>query len=36
VAAANRGQIVLRSAGGVVEVRFPGYLTAEEEQWLRE
>lgn len=36
VAAANRGQIVFRSAGGVVEVRFPGYLTAEEEKWLHE
>lgn len=35
-AAANRGQIVFRSAGGVVEVRFPGYLTAEEEKWLHE
>jgi hypothetical protein len=35
-AAANRGMIVLRSAGGVVEVRFPGYLTAEEEKWLCE
>jgi hypothetical protein len=24
------------NAGGVKEVRFPGYLTSEEEQWLHE
>ena len=34
--ASNRGQIVFLNAGGVKEVRFPGFLTAEEEQWLRE
>lgn len=34
--AAHRGQIVFLNAGGVKEVRFPGFLTAEEEQWLHE
>jgi len=34
--ASHRGQIVFLNAGGVKEVRFPGYLTAEEEQWLHE
>jgi hypothetical protein len=34
--ASNRGQIVFLNAGGVKEVRFPGFLTAEEEQWLHE
>jgi hypothetical protein len=29
--ASHRGQIVFMSAGGVKEVRFPGYLTPEEE-----
>ncbi len=36
VAASNRGQIVFMNAGGVKEVRFPGFLTAEEEKWLHE
>lgn len=30
--ASNRGQIVFMNAGGVMEVRFPGCLSAEEEQ----
>jgi hypothetical protein len=34
--ASHRGQIVFMNAGGVKEVRFPGYLTSEEEQWLHE
>ncbi len=34
--AANRGQIVFMHAGGVIEVRFPGYLTPTEEQWRHE
>ena len=34
--AAQRGQIVFMNAGGVMEVRFPGYLTAIEEKWLHE
>lgn len=34
--ASNRGQIVFLNAGGVKEVRFPGYLTSDEEQWLHE
>ncbi|ANQ84131.1 hypothetical protein dqs_1067 [Azoarcus olearius] len=34
--ASHRGQIVFLNAGGVKEVRFPGFLTAEEEQWLHE
>lgn len=34
--ASNRGQIVFLNAGGVKEVRFPGYLTPEEEKWLHE
>ncbi len=34
--AANRGQIILMNAGGVIEVRFPGYLTPAEEQWRHE
>lgn len=33
---ANRGQIIFMNAGGVMEVRFPGYLTPEEEQWRLE
>ena len=28
--AANRGFLVFMNAGGVMEVRFPGYLTSEE------
>ncbi|WP_407278232.1 hypothetical protein U5817_17350 [Aromatoleum evansii] len=34
--ASHRGQIVFLNAGGVKEVRFPGFLTADEEQWLDE
>ena len=34
--ASHRGQIVFLNAGGVKEVRFPGFLAAEEEQWLHE
>lgn len=34
--AANRGQIVFMNAGGVKEVRFPGFLLPEEEKWLHE
>lgn len=34
--AAHRGQIVFLNAGGVKEVRFPGFLTKAEEQWLHE
>lgn len=34
--ASNRGQIVFMNAGGVKEVRFPGYLSSEEEKWLHE
>lgn len=36
VAASNRGLLVFLNAGGVKEVRFPGYLTAEEEALLHE
>ena len=35
-AASNRGLLVYMSAGGIKEVRFPGYLTAEEEQTRQE
>jgi hypothetical protein len=35
-AASHRGYLVFMNAGGVQEVRFPGYLTAEEEQWRQE
>jgi len=34
--ASHRGHLVLMSAGGVKEVRFPGYLTAEEERRRQE
>ena len=34
--AAHRGLLVFMSAGGVKEVRFPGYLTPEEEQVRQE
>lgn len=34
--AAHRGLIVFMNAGGVKEVRFPGFLTAEEEEIRRE
>lgn len=36
LSAANLDLLVFRNAGGVMEVRFPGYLTPEEEQWLYE
>jgi hypothetical protein len=35
-AASKRGLLVFMAAGGVFESRFPGYLSAEEEGWLRE
>lgn len=34
--ASHRGLLVFLNAGGVKEVRFPDYLTAEEEQWRLE
>jgi len=34
--ASRRGLLVFMNAGGVMEVRFPGYLTLEEEVWLHE
>jgi hypothetical protein len=34
--AAQRGLLVFRRTGDVMEIRFPGYLTAEEETWLNE
>jgi hypothetical protein len=34
--ASHRGLLVFMSAGGVKEVRFPDYLTPEEEQVRRE
>ena len=34
--AAHRGLLVFMNAGGVKEVRFPGYLNAEEEQVRQE
>ncbi len=34
--ASRRGLLVFMNAGGVMEVRFPGYLTPEEEGWLYE
>jgi hypothetical protein len=34
--AAERGLLVFRRTGDVMEVRFPGYLSAEEEAWLNE
>lgn len=36
VIAAQRGIIDYRQSGGVTEVRFPGFLTPEEEQWRHE
>ena len=36
MAASHRGLLVFMSAGGVKEVRFPGYLTAEEERIRQE
>ena len=35
-ASSHRGIIDFRQSGGVTEVRFPGFLTAEEEGWLHE
>lgn len=35
-AASHRGMIDFKQSGGVTEVRFTGFLTAEEEQWLYE
>lgn len=34
--AAQRGLLVFRRTGGVIEVRFPDYLTAQEQEWLSE
>lgn len=34
--ASRRGLLVFMNAGGVMEVRFPGYLTQEEEGWPHE
>jgi hypothetical protein len=34
--AAQRGLLVFRRTGGVMEVRFPGYLTEQEQEWLSE
>lgn len=34
--AAQRGLLVLRRTGDVIEVRFPGYLTPQEEEWRSE
>ncbi len=34
--ASRRGLLVFMNAGGVMEVRFPNYLTQEEEGWLHE
>ena len=35
-AASHRGLLVFMNAGGVKEVRFPGYLTPEEEKIRQE
>ena len=35
-AAAQRGLLVFRRTGGVMEVRFPDYLTEQEQEWLSE
>lgn len=34
--AAQRGLLVFRRTGGVMEVRFPDYLTTQEQEWLSE
>ncbi len=34
--AAQRGLLVFRRTGGVMEVRFPNYLTTQEQEWLSE
>ena len=36
IAAGHRGLIDFKQSGGVTEIRFPEYLTAEEEAWLHE
>jgi hypothetical protein len=36
IAAGHRGLIDFKQSGGVTEIRFPEYLTAEEESWLYE
>ena len=36
IAASHRGIIDFKQSGGVTDVRFPDFLTAEEEQWLHE
>ena len=36
MAASHRGIIDFKQSGGVTDVRFPGFLTAEEEQWQYE
>ncbi|MBK5939651.1 hypothetical protein [Halochromatium roseum] len=35
-AAAQRGLLVFRRTGAVMEVRFPGYLSEQEQEWLHE
>ena len=35
-AAAQRGLLVFRRTGGVMEVRFPDYLTEQQQEWLSE
>jgi hypothetical protein len=34
--AAHRGLLVFRRTGGVMEIRFPDYLTEQEQEWLSE
>jgi len=36
ISAAQQEWLVFLNAGGIQEVRFPGYLTAEEESWRYE
>mgnify|MGYP006426572159 CR=1 FL=1 len=36
IAASHRGILDFKQSGGVIEVRFPGFLTVDEEQWLYE
>jgi hypothetical protein len=36
IAAGHRGLIDFKQSGGVTDIRFPDYLTAEEEGWLHE
>jgi hypothetical protein len=35
-ASAHRGMLVFMNSGGIREVRFPGYLTPEEDDWRRD